>query len=94
MGCGDRIERESLQDVLQELFFINHDCCTESGDNEGACAEIRGELFGGKNGSEIMWINTGVATITLFRVDVPSYSQSVGFSTKMSRTKVDNKVEL
>ena len=43
---------------------------------------------------EILWINTGVATIPLFGVDIPSSSESVQLGTKFSRMEMNNKVEL
>ena len=47
-----------------------------------------------KHGSEVSWIYAGIITSSLFRVDIPSSSKSIGFGTKASRTETDDEVEL
>ena len=51
-------------------------------------------MFIGENGSEVMWIDSSIVTISLFWVDVPTSSQRVRFSTQTTRTEVDDKVKL
>jgi len=51
-------------------------------------------LFLSKDGFEVVRVNCGIASIPLFRVDIPPSSESVWFGAKITRTKPDGKVEL
>jgi len=51
-------------------------------------------LFLSEYWPEILWINTGIATIPLFGVDVPSSSESVWLGTEFSGAETNDKVEL
>ena len=42
---------------------------------------------------EVLWIDTGIVTIPLFKIDIPLYSECVGFGAKFSRMESDEKVE-
>ena len=41
----------------------------------------------------VLWIDTGIVAIPLFKIDVPSSSECVRFGTKFSRPKMDDEVE-
>ena len=41
----------------------------------------------------VLWVDSGIVTIPLFRVDVPLSSKSVWFRSKFSRAETDNEVE-
>ena len=43
---------------------------------------------------EVSQVYAGVITSPLFRIDVPLSSKSIGFGTEVSRTEMDNEVEL
>ena len=43
---------------------------------------------------EVVSVDYGIASILLFRIDIPLSSQSIQFSTKITRTEPNNKVEL
>jgi len=45
-------------------------------------------------GFEVMRVDCGIANIPPFRIDVPSSSESIWFSAKMTRMEPDDKVEL
>jgi len=47
-----------------------------------------------KDGFEVVKVDCSVASISLFRIDVPSSSESVWFGAKMTRAEPDNKIEL
>ena len=47
-----------------------------------------------KDGFEVVRIDCGVASISLFRIDVPLSSESIQFGAKITRTEPDDKVEL
>ena len=47
-----------------------------------------------KDGFKVMRINYSVASILLFRIDVPLSSESDQFGAKMTRMEPDDKVEL
>ena len=42
---------------------------------------------------EVLQIDTGIVTIPLFKIDVPSSSECVGFGSEFSRMEMDDKVE-
>jgi len=52
------------------------------------------KLFLSEDGFEVVRVDCGVASIPLFRIDVPLSSKSIQFGAKMTRAKPDNKVEL
>ena len=52
------------------------------------------KLFLSEDGLEVVRVDCGVASISPFRIDIPSSSESIWFSTKMTRTEPDDKVEL
>jgi len=52
------------------------------------------KLFLDEDWFEVVRVNCGVASISLFRIDVPLSSKSVQFGTKMTRMEPNNKVEL
>jgi len=47
-----------------------------------------------EDGLEVVKVDCGVASIPLFRIDVPLSSESIQFGAKMTRVESDNKVEL
>jgi len=47
-----------------------------------------------EDGFKVVRIDCGIASISSFRIDIPSSSESIWFGTKMTRTEPDNKVEL
>ena len=52
------------------------------------------KLFLSEDRLEVVRVDCGVASIPLFRIDVPSSSKSIRFSAKMTRTEPDDKIEL
>jgi len=59
-----------------------------------------GSLYGGcklflsENGLEVVRVDCGIASILLFRIDVPSSSKSIWFGAEMTRVEPNDKVEL
>jgi len=51
-------------------------------------------LFLSENRLEVVKIDCGIASILLFRIDVPLSSESIQFGAKTTRVKPDNKIEL
>jgi len=47
-----------------------------------------------KDRFEVVRVDYSIASIPLFRIDVPSFSKSVQFGAEMTRAKPDNKIEL
>ena len=52
------------------------------------------KLFLSKDELEVMRVDCGVASIPPFRINVPSFSESVQFSAQTTRAEPDDKVEL
>ena len=51
-------------------------------------------MFLSEDGFEVVRVDCGVASISPFRIDVPSSSESIQFCAKTTRTEPDNKIEL
>jgi len=47
-----------------------------------------------EDGFEVVRIDCSIASILLFRIDVPSSSESIRFDVKTTRTEPDDKIEL
>jgi len=47
-----------------------------------------------EDGLEVVRVDCGIASIPLFRIDVPLYSESIQFGAKMTRAEPDDKIEL
>jgi len=52
------------------------------------------KLFLSEDGLEVVRVNCGIASISLFRIDIPLSSESIRFCTKMTRAEPNDKVEL
>jgi len=52
------------------------------------------KLFLSEDGLEVVRVDCSVASIPPFRIDVPSFSESIWFGAKMTRVESDDKVEL
>jgi len=50
-------------------------------------------VLGSEYWSEIVWISTGVATISLFAVKIPMLSKEVQFSSEFSGAETDDHIE-
>ena len=51
-------------------------------------------MFLNENGLEVVRVNCGIASISLFRIDIPSSSESIQFGAKIARVESNDKVEL
>ena len=51
-------------------------------------------MFLSKDGFEVVRVDCGIASIPLFRIDVPLISKSIQFGTKTIKTELDDKIEL
>jgi len=47
-----------------------------------------------EDGFEVVRVDCSIASISLFRIDIPSFSESVQFGAKTTRAEPDNKVKL
>ena len=51
-------------------------------------------MFLSKDEFEVMRVSCGIASIPLFRIDIPPSSESIWFCAKITRMEPDDKVEL
>jgi len=47
-----------------------------------------------EDGLEVVRVDCGIASIPLFKIDIPSSSESIWFGTETTRAEPDDKVEL
>ena len=52
------------------------------------------KLFLSEDRLEVVRVDCGIASISLFRIDIPSSSKSIQFGAKMTRVEPNDKVEL
>ena len=52
------------------------------------------KLFLSKDRFEVVKVNCNIASISLFRIDIPLSSESIQFDAKTTRLESDDKVEL
>ena len=50
-------------------------------------------MLGSEYRAKVLWINTGIVAIPLFKVDVPSSSECIGFGSKLSGMETNDEVE-
>ena len=51
-------------------------------------------MFLSEDGLEVVRVDCGIASIPPFRIDIPSFSESIWFSAETTRTEPDDKIEL
>ena len=51
-------------------------------------------MFLSEDRLEVVKVDCGIASISPFRIDIPSSSESIWFGTEITRTEPDDKVEL
>ena len=51
-------------------------------------------MFLSEDGLEVVRVDCGIASIPLFRIDIPSSSESIWFGAKTTRAEFNDKVEL
>jgi len=72
-----------------------HDCsCVERREKKDGSSYGGYKLFLSENGLKVVKVDCGVASISPFRINVPSSSKSIQFGAEITRVKPDNKVEL
>ena len=52
------------------------------------------KLFLSEDGLKVVRVDCGIASISPFRIDIPSSSESIWFSAETTRTEPDDKIEL
>jgi len=50
-------------------------------------------LLGSEYQAVVLWVDAGIVTIPLFKIDIPSSSECVGFGSKFSGMEMDNEIE-
>ena len=92
--CNNQITRESQKDVSIQSVQI-HDCnCAKRRKKKDSSLYRDCKLFLSEDRFEIVRIDCGITNISPFRINVPLFSKSIQFGTKITRMEPDNKVEL
>jgi len=72
-----------------------HNCsCIERRKEEDSSSYEDYKLFLSENRFEVVRVNYSIASISLFRIDIPLSSESIWFGAKITRVEPDDKVEL
>ena len=88
IGC------QAGSDVGVESLGVHDNARTECRNIGRSSSERRGELLFGKDRTTVLWIYSTVGVISLFRVDVSSSSQCVGFHAEPTRSEPNSQIEL
>ena len=81
-------------DIIMEFAYVHDKGSSEDNVLEERGSEGSRKLIGSENGAQILRINGTEARIPLFRIDVPSSSQSIRFSSEFSGSEPDNHIEM
>ena len=92
--CKIWVTKESLKNVLVQGIQINYYSCTERREEEDSNLYRGHKLLLSKNWFEVVRVDCGIASIPLFRIDIPQSSESIQFDTKMTRIEPNSKIEL
>ena len=77
-----------------ELLGIHDDTRVECWNIGSGSLKGSNELFFGKDWATVLRVYSTIGVISLFKVDVPSSSQSVRFSTKFTGSEPNVQIEL
>ena len=80
-------------DNVEDLHVSSTDGSKRLNSEHVRSTQTHSQLLLGKDGAKIVRINRGIITSPLFRVDIPSSSESIRFGTQMARMETDNKIE-
>ena len=94
MVLGNRISCQTGSDVRMESLGIHDDACAECQNIGRGSLERCGELLLGKDRTTVLWVYSTIGVISFFKVDVPSSSQSVGFSTEFTGSEPNDQIKL
>src|ERR1041384_8143088 len=66
MLLGENIISQRTSNIVMKLFEVDHNCCADCHRGEIGSTEGSSELFLCEDRFAILWVNTGVATTSLF----------------------------
>ena len=97
--CGDVfciswVTRKSQKDISVQNVEINHCSCTNRRKKKDSSLYKGHKLFLSEDWFEVIKVDYSIASIPLFRVNVPLSSESVWFGAKTTRIEPNNKIEL
>ena len=94
MFCSNWVTKKSQNNISVQSVQINN--CNYAKGRKEKDSSLYGncKLFLSEDWFEVVRVDCGIASILLFRVNVPPFSESIQFSTKMTRTEPDDKVKL
>src|SRR5882724_1738368 len=93
MFCVNGILSELGLDVGMESFSINNERSSKDWDCLGGSLEGQYQLFRCEHGVKVLWVDTGIVAIPLFKIDIPLSSKCIGFCTKLPGPKLNYKVK-
>src|SRR5882672_3694282 len=76
-----------------EPFSIHDERSTKGWDGQGSSLEGQCQFLRSEYWAEVLWIDTGIVAIPLFKIDIPSSSECVGFGSELSGMETDDEVE-
>ena len=100
VGCGSKVQLgnqigcQTGLNIGVESLGIHNNACVECQNIGRGSSERSNELFFRKDRMTVLWVYSTIGVISLFKVDVPSSSQCVGFSTEFTGSKPNNQIKL
>jgi len=85
---------EKAERITWYSVQINNYSYVERGKEKNSSSYRDFKLFLSEDWFEVVMIDCSIASIPLFRIDIPPSSESICFGAKITRTEPDNKVEL
>ena len=92
--CCNWVTRKGQKNVLMQGIQIYNYSCTEKRKKKDSSLYRGCKLFLSKDWFEVVRVNCSIASISLFRIDIPPSSKNVQFGAKIARMELNDKVEL
>ena len=80
--------------ILVQSVKINNCSCTKGRKQEDCCSYRSCKLFVSENWFEVVKVDYSIANISSLKIDIPLSSESIQFSTKISKAKPNDKIKL
>ena len=92
--CSSKVTQKCQMNILVQSVEINN-CSYVKRREKKNCSLYRGhKLFLSKGWFKVVRVNCSIASISLFRINIPLSNKSILFGAKTSRVESDDKVEL
>ena len=84
MFCSDKVTWKYYTDILVKSIKINNCCYIKQRRDKNYYSDRGHKLFMGKNKLEVVRLTHGIASMHLFKINVPLSNESIWFNAKIT----------